>query len=378
MPNIQKIPIRELFNIEKGTLQSLKSVAGEYTFVTASEEWKTHKEYTHECEALIFAMGAGGSLGRTHYIKGKFIASDLCFILTPKDEKKYPVNLRYYFLYFNFIREKIVAELARGMAKKAINKTNFSDHLLPYIPIDQQNTSARKGMVLSEKIKDVEKLANSIKNKTSILLKKMLAESVKGEELQPEIKTAPVPVSVRAVNAPRLFDIQQAVALILKRFERGEMVVAKMLYLAQSIYQIPLGIQFSAQNFGPYDSVVKKAVTAGLSPRNKFFAKKGSGGMQVLSLGANANKILKYSNSALAKKMNYYLNETMSYFSASNSNAIERLATICKIIEDTKMADDKTIKEKLHEWKPNKFKDAEVSRTIAFIKKNKWDAQLAK
>jgi len=378
MPNIQKVPIKELFNIKKGTLQSLKSIAGEYTFVTASEEWKTHKEYTYDCEALVFAMGAGGSLGRTHYINGKFIASDLCFILTPKDKKKYPVNLRYYFLYFNFIREKVVAELARGMAKKAINKTNFSDYLLPYIPIDQQNTLAQKGMVLSEKIKDVEKLANSIKNKTSILLKKMLAESVKGEELQPEVKIIPVLASIQAVSVPRMFDIQQAVAYILKRFERGEMVVAKMLYLAQSIYQVPLGIQFSAQNFGPYDSAVKKAVTAGLSPRNKFFTKKGSGGMQILSLGANANKILKYSNSALARKMNHYLNETMPYFSSSNSNAIERLATICKIIEDTKTADEKTIKEKLQEWKPNKFQDTEVSRTIAFIKKNKWDVQLAK
>jgi len=376
MPNIQKVPIKELFNIEKGTLQSLKGVAGEYTFVTASEEWKTHKEYTHDCEALIFAMGAGGSLGRTHYIKGKFIASDLCFILTPKDEKKYPLNLQYYFLYFNFIREKVVAELARGMAKKAINKTNFSEYLLPYISIVQQNMLAQRGMVLSEKIKDVEKLANSIKNKTSILLKKMLAESVRSKELQPEVKTARVPVSVQVVNAPRIFDIQQAVALVLKRFERGEMVVAKMLYFAQKIYQVPLGIQFSAQNFGPYDSAVKKAVTAGLSPRNKFFAKKGSGNTQVLSLGPNANKILKYANSSLARKMNGYLDATISYFSDRDSSSIERLATICKIIEDAKTTDEKIVKEKLHEWKPNRFQDAEVSRTIAFIKQQKWDTKL--
>lgn len=179
MSNLQKVPTKDLFNIEKGTLQSLKNVAGEYTFVTASEVWKTNKEYTHDCEALIFAMGAGGSLGRTHYIKGKFIASDLCFILTPKDEKKYPINLRYYFLYFNFMRERVVVELARGMAKKAINKTNFSNYLLPYIPIDQQNALALKGMVLSDKIKEVEKRANGITSKASILLKKMLAESVK-------------------------------------------------------------------------------------------------------------------------------------------------------------------------------------------------------
>jgi len=192
--------------------------------------------------------------------------------------------------------------------------------------------------------------------------------------LKPQVSPALVPAQV--VVAPKIFDIQQAVALILKRFERGEMVVAKLLYLAQKIYQVPLGIQFSAQNFGPYDRVVKKAVTAGLSPRNKFFTKKGFGNTQVLSLGSNANKILKYANSALARKMNGYLDATMPYFSKSDSNSIERLATICKIIEDEKTTDDKIIKAKLQEWKPNKFQDPEVSRTIAFIKKHKWDAKL--
>jgi len=193
------------------------------------------------------------------------------------------------------------------------------------------------------------------------------------------LRTQIVPVAKPVSSVvPRMFDIQQAIAHILKRFERGEMVVAKMLYFAQKIYQVPLNIQFSAQNFGPYDKAVKKAVTAGLSSRNKFFAKKGSGNMQVLSLGSNAGKVLKYSNSALARKINYYLDEMMPHFSISSSNAIERLATICKIIEDTKTIDDKMIKRELHKWKPNKFQDAEISRTIAFIKKNKWDIQLVK
>ena len=205
-----------------------------------------------------------------------------------------------------------------------------------------------------------------------------LRVSVLNEAFLPKTEAVPVAVPAQPILAPRPFDIQQAVALILKRFERGEMVVAKMLYFAQKIYQVPLGIQFNAQNFGPYDSAVKKAVTAGLSPRNKFFMKKGSGSRQVLALGVNASKILKYSNSALARKTNHYLDETMPYFSKSDSRSIERLATICKIIEDTKVADENIIKEKLHEWKPNKFQDAEVSHTIAFIKKQKWDTQLIK
>jgi hypothetical protein len=89
------------------------------------------------------------------------------------------------------------------------------------------------------------------------------------------------------------------------------MVVAKVLYIGQAVFGVPTSIPFTAQNFGPYDSAVKKAVMAGLSPQNKFFIKKGYGTSQVLTLGTNASKILQYSNSGVAKKTNAYLDEMM-------------------------------------------------------------------
>jgi len=141
---------------------------------------------------------------------------------------------------------------------------------------------------------------------------------------------------------------------------------------------VPTNIQFSAQNFGPYDAAVKKAVTAGLSPRNMFFTRKGSGSNQVLALGTNANKILKYSTSVLARKTNVYLEQMMPLFSKSDSAGIERLATICKIIEDEQTVDEAVVKVKLQEWKPNKFTDEEVSRTLAFIKNEGWEQKLLK
>lgn len=130
--------IKELFNIERGELQSLKNIAGEYDFITAGAEWKTNETYSHECEALIFAMGASGSLGRTHYVNGKFIASDLCFILTPKDEKMYPLDLKFYYDVFNFLRKDIVSNTATGTSKLAINITNFGNYDLPYFEIGKQ------------------------------------------------------------------------------------------------------------------------------------------------------------------------------------------------------------------------------------------------
>lgn len=129
-------PIDELFDYEKGTLQSSKCTPGKYTFITAAEEWKTHEAFTHDCEALIFAMAASGSLGRTHYIKGKFISSDLCFILTPK--KGLRLDLIFYHRLFNFLRTDIVKKTATGTSKLAINQTNFGAYKLPYFDYEHQ------------------------------------------------------------------------------------------------------------------------------------------------------------------------------------------------------------------------------------------------
>lgn len=128
--------IADLFDFEKGSLQSSKCTPGEFTFITAAEEWKTHNEFTHDCEALIFAMGASGSLGRTHYFKGKFISSDLCFILQPKKHLK--LDLTFYYYIFNFLRAEIVSKLAKGTSKLAINQKSFGDYKLPYFDYDHQ------------------------------------------------------------------------------------------------------------------------------------------------------------------------------------------------------------------------------------------------
>jgi len=132
------VKISEIFDIEKGTLQSSKNTLGEYDFVTASAEWKTNDTYSHDCEALIFAMGASGSLGRTHYVNGKFITSDLCFILTPTPQLKEKIDLRFYYYYFNSIRSKIVKETATGTSKLAINQTNFKKYKIMFGNIDEQ------------------------------------------------------------------------------------------------------------------------------------------------------------------------------------------------------------------------------------------------
>ena len=129
---------KELFHFEKGNLQSSKCTPGEFDFITAAANWKTHKEYSHECEALIFAAAASGSLGRTHHVNGKFISSDLCFILTPKDRKKYPLDLKFYHLIFQAFKDEIVRNTKSGTSKEAIGLTVFGKYKLPYFDINKQ------------------------------------------------------------------------------------------------------------------------------------------------------------------------------------------------------------------------------------------------
>ena len=152
------VPIGKLFNLEKGQLQSTKCTPGKYDFITAAEDWKTHNEFNHECEALIFAAAASGSLGRTHYVDGEFISSDLCFILTPKNEEKYPLNLAFYHFVFNSLRPALVAATKSGTSKESINQNNLKKYELPYFDIEQQdlwieklkNTQVRKELLGSE------------------------------------------------------------------------------------------------------------------------------------------------------------------------------------------------------------------------------------
>ena len=130
--------IDDLFHFEKGSLQSSKCTEGEFDFITASSEWKTHNEYTHDCEALVFAAAASGSLGRTHYVNGKFIASDLCFIITPKNQSELPIDLKFYHMIFNEFKDDIVKNTKAGTSKEAIGLKAFGNYKLPYFNIDKQ------------------------------------------------------------------------------------------------------------------------------------------------------------------------------------------------------------------------------------------------
>lgn len=158
------VKIKELFDFEKGSLQSSKADEdGEYDFITASATWSKHTEYTHDCEAIIYAIDSSGSLGRSHYVNGKFIASNLCLILTKKKETKYEINLEFYNIYFKAIRDQLVADLADGTSKLTISPTVLVEYFVEYIPIEVQNK------YVSDHLSKYKKVLESLKEAEKVL-----------------------------------------------------------------------------------------------------------------------------------------------------------------------------------------------------------------
>lgn len=201
--NFNHVNIGEIFNIEKGILQSSKNIPGSYDFITAGAEWKTHNEFSHDCEALIFAMGASGSLGRTHYANGKFIASDLCFILTPKLQYREKVDLKFYYSYFNTIRNEIVKQTATGTSKLAINIKNFSNYKVVFPSIEEQKQASfsldriqPKSTLLSEVI---EECLSDISN----LRQSILQDAVQGKLVPQEPNDEPASVLLKRIKAEK-------------------------------------------------------------------------------------------------------------------------------------------------------------------------------
>jgi type I restriction-modification system DNA methylase subunit len=130
----------DVCQIEKGSLQSSKNNIGEYTFITASDDYKTHNTYTHDCECSLLVGGAEGSLAKSHYYNGKFIASDLVFILRNKETNPTPINHKYLYYYLNFNRDKHINDVSIccGTPKKSISLERCSKIQIPIPSLETQ------------------------------------------------------------------------------------------------------------------------------------------------------------------------------------------------------------------------------------------------
>ena len=206
MSEWKKVKIGDIFSIEKGSLQSSKCTPGEYDFITAATDWKTHNSFDHECEAIVYAVAASGSLGRAHYVSGKFIASDLCFILTEKDKKQYSINFLFYQIVFEMLRDEIVSKTKTGTSKESINRGNFSNYEIPYFPIEFQLANYQKFVNAKNIIKNLLEESEKQKNYIKQLRQNILQDAIEGKLSANWRKSHPVIKGNPDYDAEALFE----------------------------------------------------------------------------------------------------------------------------------------------------------------------------
>jgi len=195
--------IKDLFHFEKGGLQSSKCTPGEFDFITAAAEWKTHNEFSHECEALIFAAAASGSLGRTHYVNGKFVSSDLCFIITPKDPVKYPIDLKFYHLIFQAFKDEIVRNTKAGTSKEAIGLTAFGKYELPYFDIAKQQEVKEQFVTAQESTIGLDSELTHQLDLVKQLRQAFLREAMQGKLVPQDPNDEPASVLLEKIKAEK-------------------------------------------------------------------------------------------------------------------------------------------------------------------------------
>lgn len=227
MSEWKKVKIGDIFAIEKGSLQSSKNTPGKYDFITAASEWKTHNSYDHDCEAIVYAVAASGSLGRAHYVNGKFIASDLCFILTEKNKDKYPVNFLFYQIIFEMLRDEIVSKTKTGTSKESINRGNFSNYEIPYFPIDFQLANYQRFVDAKNTIKTLIDEYEKQKSYAKQLRQNILQEAIEGKLTTDWRKQHPVQKGNPDYDAEALFDKIQAEKSETKNFKKTPAPITK-------------------------------------------------------------------------------------------------------------------------------------------------------
>ena len=184
--------IGSIFNFEKGMLQSSKNTAGDFVFITASENFKTHIDYSYDTEALCFAFAASGSLGRTHYFNGKFTASDLVYVLTPKDDFKDRIDLRFHFYFLNHFKDEIVRMTKSGTSKASINREAFSTVQVPLPPLKVQQKILSTLEEVNRKTDEIKQLRiEQIKDINNLLFSKY-TDLIESAEWLPMKNVAPI------------------------------------------------------------------------------------------------------------------------------------------------------------------------------------------
>jgi restriction endonuclease S subunit len=126
--------------------------------------------------------GAEGSLAKAQYFKGKFIASDLLYILITK--KKNEISYKYVWYYLNFNRENHLLDrtICCGTPKKMISKDRCSNIKIQIPPLERQKEIVEYCEYNDTLIKQLEKEIENNKQLAQQFMKNILQCDINEEK----------------------------------------------------------------------------------------------------------------------------------------------------------------------------------------------------
>ncbi|MCB9772260.1 MAG: hypothetical protein H6754_06880 [Candidatus Omnitrophica bacterium] len=301
----------------------------------------------------------------------EFIYPDLMMKIHPKE------GVIPEFLHIMLMSEKIrnyFRENASGTSGSMpkINQRIVMGVEIPMVSLKDQKMLIERVNTAIEKSQELEGQILSAQNKVESIIQAVLQEAF---DFSKQEETVPI----TQTNKNFWFNLKLGIGAVLEGlratpYQRGEMVIAKMLYFLQEIYKVPFGLNFVKQNFGPYDSKIKRVIQSDLR-KDKAFRAIQVKGKQVYDLGPNSERLLKYSSDILINSQKS-MEDLLMRIGKLGSDKIELIASICKVIQDEESIEVEDIYKKLSEWKPNKYTLFDVEDAIKRIKYWDWDKRL--
>jgi hypothetical protein len=116
----------DLFDVEKGNVPAADDSAGDYPFFTTSSEFKRHKTFGWDSEAIVIptvsSTGHGhASIKNVHYVKGKFAAATITAVLTPKKARLSEIFVPYIYYYLLTHKDEVIVPQMRGAANVSLS-----------------------------------------------------------------------------------------------------------------------------------------------------------------------------------------------------------------------------------------------------------------
>lgn len=169
--DVPMVALGEVCTFEKGSLQSTKNVEGEYPFITAADEDKTHNTFQHDKECVLFVNGSDApkTLGKVKYWSGgQFTASSLLLLLTRKQDD---ILHKYIALLLRTQKNTICFKYAKGSSKRTISRIDLASFKIPLPTLQTQHQIVQELETIETSIQTLRTRVNQLKREKELFHK---------------------------------------------------------------------------------------------------------------------------------------------------------------------------------------------------------------